>query len=339
VNGRFPVPSVSLLAAVAVAVAASSCRQDEPAGAARVDFAIEKEYKRGPVMFSVKVDRKEVSLAERVRLVLQVRAKEDYAVEMPKFGEKLEQFAIVDYLSPPDRLLEEGTVLTERIYTLEPFLSGTYKIPPMSVSFRKKDEAEPKEHVLESEELTIEVKSLLPEQMAEMDIKEIAPPVELPPPDRTPLYLGIAGGIGVVAMAGGLIAWRKRRRRIGLAPRRPPHEIAFEAIERLVNEQWIEKGEIKEFYLRLSGVLRRYIEARFGLHAPEHTTEEFLDEMSRTDILDARHQDLLKEFLTHCDLVKFAEYPPTTEEIQRSFDLCKQFILDTTKQESVPTAA
>ena len=30
----------------------------------------------------------------------------------------------------------------------------------------------------------------------------------------------------------------------------------------------------KEFYERISGILRHYIEDRFDLHAPERTTEE-----------------------------------------------------------------
>ena len=41
---------------------------------------------------------------------------------------------------------------------------------------------------------------------------------------------------------------------------------------------------------------------------------------------------MLGEFLTHCDLVKFAKHDPTTEQVQRTFDLVKDFI-ERTKSE------
>ena len=72
--------------------------------------------------------------------------------------------------------------------------------------------------------------------------------------------------------------------------------------------------------------MRQYIENRFGLHAPERTTEEFLDELRSSDALEEKFRPLLEEFLTHCDLVKFAEFQPTTADIQKMFDTTKQFI-------------
>jgi hypothetical protein len=36
------------------------------------------------------------------------------------------------------------------------------------------------------------------------------------------------------------------------------------------------RGAFKEFYLRLTGIVRQYIEGTTGIRAPEQTTEEFL---------------------------------------------------------------
>ena len=49
--------------------------------------------------------------------------------------------------------------------------------------------------------------------------------------------------------------------------------------------------------------------------------------LSRNEILEKSYEGILKEFLSHCDLVKFAEYAPTNEEIQMTFDSCKGFIM------------
>ena len=59
----------------------------------------------------------------------------------------------------------------------------------------------------------------------------------------------------------------------------------------------IAKGLVREYYYRITNILRHYIEDRFGLLAPERTTEEFLTEMAHTNQLDAAHKILIREFL------------------------------------------
>ena len=85
---------------------------------------------------------------------------------------------------------------------------------------------------------------------------------------------------------------------------------------------------------RISDILRHYIEHRFDLRAPERTTEEFLIELQYTDALSESDKGDLGEFLTHCDMVKFAKYSPTTEQIQQTFDLVKSFIEKTKSDET-----
>jgi hypothetical protein len=113
----------------------------------------------------------------------------------------------------------------------------------------------------------------------------------------------------------------------------PAHELAYEALRRLVAENLIKQGEIKVFYRRLSGIVRRYIENRFGLHAPEQTTEEFLTGLEAAQEYPGTYKPLLKTFLNHCDLVKFAEYQPQAEDIQKTFDSCMAFINGTKEEE------
>ena len=98
-------------------------------------------------------------------------------------------------------------------------------------------------------------------------------------------------------------------------------------------EDLVKKGEIKVFYQRLSGVVRHYIEIRFGLRAPEQTTEEFLTGLEVAQEFPGTYKPLLKTFLNHCDLVKFAEYQPRAEDIQKTFDSCKAFIKVTEEEE------
>ncbi|MBN1257962.1 MAG: hypothetical protein JXA52_09690 [Planctomycetes bacterium] len=306
------------------------CGDDEDDSAAQ-EFEIIKEYQQGPVSFKVKLSRKEITIAEHLRMVLEVTANEEYETKLPEFGEKLEQFGIVDYTLSSPKLQADGRVISSRSYELEPFLSGTYVIPPMQVTFWGK--GQDKQHQLASEELSILVKSLLPAD-AEPAIREIAPPGELPPPGWW-LYLLISIGAIIIIILVILAIRRKNKAIAEENARKTAQEIAYEELDALLARELLQQGRIKEFYLGLSNILRHYIENRFALRAPERTTEEFLTELKSASRLEVRHKDLLKEFLQHCDLVKFAALSPLDVEIQKTFDTCKQFIHETGVEDDI----
>ena len=135
-------------------------------------------------------------------------------------------------------------------------------------------------------------------------------------------------GLGVISGAAVAGFFFLRRRTKAPPPPPPPDEVAWEALRRLVALDLISKGEIERFYVLLSSILRQYIEGRFGVRAPERTTQEFLEEASRSPEL-GRHRDRLKEFLELSDMVKFARYEPDPPVIQASFDTVKRFIEET----------
>ena len=275
------------------------------------------------------VDRKEISIADRIRFTIEARSRDDYQVDMPQFGEKLEEFAITDFSSPQPELAADKAVVQRRTYVLEPFLSGDYRIPAMTLSFRRKGDTNAAPYSVETEDLVIRVHSLSTNDTQKLELRDIAGPVPLPSSYR--LWPWAAGGAGAAVIAG-IALWlvlRRRRSRIESAKPIPPHERAFQRLEALVAEDLVGKGEIKRFYQGLSDVLRHYIEDRFGLRAPEETTEEFLVELRRSDALVPAHRELLAAFLNSCDLVKFAAHQPLAADIQAAFDHVKRFIIET----------
>lgn len=324
---------------VGLALVLAGCGGSDEQSQAGKESGLEKTFERGPVKVVLRLDNPTPSIADRIRLAMEVTADESYEVEMPAFGEKLEQFGIVEFDSPPPQLLDGGRIRELRSYVLEPFLSGDYRIPAMVFRFRKRDGGEGEGYELETDELKVVVSSLLPEEAENLEIHEIAPPVQLPKKE-IPWRWIIKGGAVLVVIVGAVTGWlRRRKKKVAAVPPRPAHEIAFEELEALIAGKLAEKGEIKAFYQRISDILRRYIENRFGLRAPERTTEEFLVEMKTSEVLDGGHKVLLGGFLQHCDLVKFAEHQPSHDDIQKTFDACKEFILETKESSSAPTAS
>ena len=85
--------------------------------------------------------------------------------------------------------------------------------------------------------------------------------------------------------------------------------------------------------------MRTYVELRFGLRAPELTTEEFLREARQGGELTAEHRDLLTGFLESCDRVKFAGYRPEDDESLATLRAARAFIDDTRVMAEPPPAA
>jgi hypothetical protein len=231
-----------------------------------------------------------------------------------------------------DRLDEKSSVVSTCQYRLEPFLSGTYAIPAFTFRFHDVNDPEEKKYQLDTEPIDIEVASLLGEQLAELTIADIEDVVDMP---KEPSYWWLWTIAAAAVISAGIGWFSLRRKRIQQLVRifKPAHEIAYARLRALVKDDPINAGRIKEFYERISDILRHYIEHRFDLRAPERTTEEFLIELQWTDVLSDSDKRHLGDFLTHCDLVKFARHSPTAEQIQQTFDLVKDFIEKTKSDE------
>ena len=79
-------------------------------------------------------------------------------------------------------------------------------------------------------------------------------------------------------------------------PSKPPEEIAREALKALKEMKLIEKGLIKEYYIRLSDVIRAYIENRYRIFAMDRTTWELFQEMKLKKI-ERLHADEINDLL------------------------------------------
>ena len=106
----------------------------------------------------------------------------------------------------------------------------------------------------------------------------------------------------------------------------PSHILAWRELEALVERQ--KQGELEPeiFVSELSNVLRRYIERRFDLRAPELTTEEFLNLLTKDAGELKSQQSVLKQFLEFTDLVKFADQKVKDEDVEKGFEFIKTFI-------------
>ena len=105
----------------------------------------------------------------------------------------------------------------------------------------------------------------------------------------------------------------------------PAHEVALVSLD-AVDPSIRDEHGAKRFFADVSGVVRTYIEDRFGLHAPERTTEEFLRESAVHEGLSREDHDLLERFLGLCDLVKFARRSADESDARGALDAARGFV-------------
>jgi hypothetical protein len=121
---------------------------------------------------------------------------------------------------------------------------------------------------------------------------------------------------------------KKEVQRPALGPlARPAHEVALEALAALEASRMLARGEVKEFHIEASDILRRYVEARFRVAAMEMTTFEVIAGLEAARA-DTRFRDGLSAFLEQCDLVKFAKVRPPVDASSQLIDLGRRIVLD-----------
>lgn len=142
------------------------------------------------------------------------------------------------------------------------------------------------------------------------DIRDIKPPVEI---SSGLEWLWWVVGALVVLMILFFVwrLWKKHRAKIPIVPAIPAHVRAKQKLQ----EALALISQPKEFCVLVSDTIRFYLEERFDFRAPERTTEEFLRELSATDLLVVEQKESLGKFLESCDLVKFAKYEPGENEL------------------------
>ena len=234
-----------------------------------------------------------------------------------------------------EHTLHSDWTQTRITYTVQPFHTGTFSI------FRDTSVHFSSPHTNYSLRFTcppLHVVSLIPGT-------NLPPlrPLKGPYLPRMSLFVShfkallVLGLVMLPILSAALILLR-RRRMPEAAPavaEKAPHEITLEALRQLQQSQLMNAPDAEPFYVRLSQIIRDYIEPRFGIRAPELTTEEFVREAAQSVSLSGSHRLLLEDFLKEADLVKFACFRPDPSARQRAMNAAIRFVQDTTPEPQV----
>jgi hypothetical protein len=240
--------------------------------------------------------KKALRLSESLRATLTIIGPAPLRVELPS--------PLLDPLSDRDWKIQpvgtpavaaagEGMQRWSQTFRLDPYVTGE-SLPVIFARVKVNDRE------VQPGGFEVRVVSTVPEAKADAarpvtGIEQLPPPPEAPPVRVAPVWW-VLGGLA----AGFLLAlvWRARRK----APPPSPREWAAAALDRLERDSPTPAA----FVERAAGVLREFVERRFGIPAPKLTTAELLAVAREQAVWSVEEADALRGILDRCDRAKFA---------------------------------
>jgi hypothetical protein len=231
----------------------------------------------------------------------------------------------IDSVISPDK----RTLKLSQSFLLTTFDSGFYAIPPVRFSIQEPPDTT--KLTRQSDPVFLNVHTVHVDTT--LAIKPIKGPIKIPISFREMLPWIIATVL-VIAVIYLIFYWLKKRKKAEPVFRIksriiPPHETALEELEKLRIKKLWQSGKIKEYHTELTEIIRKYIEGRFGIMAMEMTSDEIMDALSDSSVIQQRVLENLVRIFSLADLVKFAKAQPLPSEHDLSLELAVTFVKDT----------
>jgi hypothetical protein len=292
-------------------------------------FLLQNSYSQVDV--KVAFDSTAILVGDQINFNIQVVQERGAKVSYPQINDTL--IGAIEILStmPADTfLVNANTIRVTKKYLVTSFDSGDYKIDVLKFPFKlgaRTDTAFSNVTMLYVRALPVKD----PNKIA--DIKGV---IEIPLTFKEVfpyIAFGILGLALIALIIYVIIRWKDKKTLFGLLdkPAEPAHVTAFRELEKLRTEKLWQQGLFKQYYSRLTDILRAYIENRLHIPAMESTSDEIIRDLHDNPLVDAKLISGLKEMLAVADLVKFAKSEPLPDENENAWQFTNDFVVKTMK--------
>ncbi len=279
----------------------------------------------------VRLDTNIIQLGDLVNMNIEIEKPRGSQVIFPKFTDTLtSDIEIIEKGKLDSILLKDNKILLKQTLKLTLFDTGMFFIPPLVFVYHSDNYTD---SILSTPDLFLVLSFPVDSANTIRDIKGI---YKVPIGFRE-IYPFILIFLGMVIIS--LLIWyiiKKKKQNEPIIfrakPIDPPDVVALRELDRLKSEKLWQQGKVKEYYSGISDILRVYIEGRFGIAAPEQTSDEILTGIRET-VHNNKDYDRLKSVLRLADLVKFAKANPEPDENVEQFENACRFVLNTRHQQ------
>ncbi len=283
------------------------------------------------VTVNTDLEKSTINIGDQFKFTIQLALPENTPYQWPLFNDTITGDIEIVKASTLDTISTQGNILIiQQDFTLTIFDTGFYVIPPIPFYYGNTFEK-----VVSSEPFLVNVFSVGID--LEQPFKPIIGPMEAPITliEILPWALAVIVLIALIILTIIYLKKKKPTETITIKkpkPNIPAHRLALEELDKLKNEKLWQRDLIKEYYTRLSEILRAYIENGFNVPALELTTWEIIRSFGAVKI-ESHNLSVLRETLEMADLVKFAKYKPLPDHhnknLQNAIDFVKQTMAGT----------
>jgi hypothetical protein len=281
---------------------------------------------------NARFDSTSILIGDQVKLRIEVDQPKDAKVHFPVFADTLASKIKVVKVFPPDTVPKNGNLHIQQDVLVTSFDSGYHYVAPLVFPF----EMGTVKDSIRSAQLYLIVLTV-PMGNAK-DINDIKPPYNASF-TIAEILLYILIGVGVIILA--FVTWflvkkfRKEPIFTIRKPVEPAHIVALRELDKLRTEKLWQQNKGKEYYTRLTEIIRVYIEQRYEIIALELTSDEIIQALRNVMVEDINSIDLLRKMFVTADLVKFAKLQTLPDENEINLLNAYQFVNNTKLVETV----
>lgn len=279
---------------------------------------------------SAGIDSTNIKIGEQVKYLISVETDSTDLVVFPE-GKSFIPMEVVESLTTDTSRIENRFRLLKEYY-LTQFDSGSYTIPQQRVLIN--------ERPFLTDSFQVEVADVVVDT-TKQKMYPIKPAMKVPSGFQIPNWVWWI--LGFLILAGAVFYFiRRKKKRDAAIKQLPPYERALFELEQLDKSHLLENRQTKEYYSKLTGAVRRYIEDEVHLRAMESTTSElihFLELKKETGELKLSDQTItdLQVILQRADLAKFANSKPDIITAKSDRSKIEHVIIDTKAAIPEPT--
>jgi hypothetical protein len=272
-----------------------------------------------------------LTIGQQINLNLEITIEKDEKVQWPALLDTLSKSVEIVRRTAVDSAVDAvtGARTYRQTLVITSFDTGFHVVPP--VAFRIFSPGVTEITTKETAPFLLSVSGVAVDMEAE--IRDLKPVLEAPYMLRDFLpWILLLLAIALLAVLGWFFYQSRKKKKplikLTLRQPKPAHLVALEQLELLKSEQLWQKGQIKEYYSRLTDILRGYFDLRFNVNAAEMTSDEIISSM-KDELSNAQRLNDLKKILGLADMAKFAKARPLGADNELSHTLAVAIVNST----------
>ena len=280
----------------------------------------------------VETNTKNIKIGEQIQYKVSVETPADTPVYFPE-GQTFAPLEMVKTRAA-DTLRDGGKYRLVKEYYLTQFDEGKYTIPSQKIRINNKDYF--------TDSLLVEVYTVAIDTLKQ-PLYDIKPIQEVKKPFTSYGWiLTIIAAVLlllIVAFVYFVFIRKKKFPFLQIQKKLPPFDRAIQDLKELQNSKYLIQSQHKEYYTRLTDIVKAYLEEEVHILAKESTTDELLAKINllqEKGKLNLNQETItnLKRVLQTADLVKFAKNKPSDDNAEYDRETIENVVIKT--KEAIP---